>query len=252
MQFQVPQFIYTEDKLVGPLTFKQFMYVGIPGAIIAILFFFLEFLLWTFLAAVIGGIGLVLAFGKVNGRPMSVFFSALFENLWSPNFYVFKPSVPMDTAPTRPIQTEKHKSLNLPIHRKPKTHAPKVEKAPPPVETPQATPTPAVTMSSFPKTESEPQIQHELPQSSPEPVQQSSQKPATQNTYSPIHHKYTPSFGGINGLREWLSTSRTAIPRREKPLPRNFGTPKKEIDGRYEVVRHITGEREVAKRIDYR
>jgi len=28
MQFQVPQFIEVEDKIIGPLTFKQFVFVG--------------------------------------------------------------------------------------------------------------------------------------------------------------------------------------------------------------------------------
>ena len=28
MQFQVPQFIEVEDKIFGPLTFKQFIYMG--------------------------------------------------------------------------------------------------------------------------------------------------------------------------------------------------------------------------------
>lgn len=28
MQFQVPQFIEVEDKIFGPLTFKQFVYIA--------------------------------------------------------------------------------------------------------------------------------------------------------------------------------------------------------------------------------
>ncbi|TSC61742.1 MAG: SsrA-binding protein, partial [Parcubacteria group bacterium Athens0416_74] len=28
MQFQVPQFIEVEDKIVGPLTFKQFVFIA--------------------------------------------------------------------------------------------------------------------------------------------------------------------------------------------------------------------------------
>ena len=32
MQFQVPQFIETEDKVVGPLTLRQFMYIAGAGA----------------------------------------------------------------------------------------------------------------------------------------------------------------------------------------------------------------------------
>ena len=41
MQFQVPQFIEVEDKIVGPLTFKQFIYLAGGGGVIAILYAFL-------------------------------------------------------------------------------------------------------------------------------------------------------------------------------------------------------------------
>ena len=69
MQFQVPQFIEVEDKIFGPLTFKQFIYVvgGAGGA----------YVLWRMLpsfvaAPLILGIGILtvsLAFLKYNGRP---------------------------------------------------------------------------------------------------------------------------------------------------------------------------------------
>ncbi len=69
MQFQVPQFIEVEDKIFGPLTFKQFVYCagGVGSA----------YLLWRllplFLAAPLiagaGGLAAALAFMQWNGRP---------------------------------------------------------------------------------------------------------------------------------------------------------------------------------------
>ena len=41
MQFKVPQFIDMEDKIVGPLTLKQFAYILGAGGF--------SFLLWTFI-----------------------------------------------------------------------------------------------------------------------------------------------------------------------------------------------------------
>ncbi|MDD5318403.1 MAG: PrgI family protein [Candidatus Pacebacteria bacterium] len=69
MRFQVPQFIEVEDKIFGPFTFKQFVYLvgGVAGA----------YLVWRVLPAFIGpifalpilGLALALAFYKVNNRP---------------------------------------------------------------------------------------------------------------------------------------------------------------------------------------
>lgn len=69
MQFQVPQFIEVEDKIFGPLTFKQFIYVG--GGLGA------AYMLWRVLPLVaavpliiaVGGFAGALAFLQFNGRP---------------------------------------------------------------------------------------------------------------------------------------------------------------------------------------
>ena len=69
MQFQVPQFIEVEDKIFGPLTFKQFVYIaGGAGA---------AYLLWRvlplFVAAplilAVAGFAASLAFLQFNSRP---------------------------------------------------------------------------------------------------------------------------------------------------------------------------------------
>jgi len=72
MQFQVPQFIEVEDKIFGPLTFKQFVYVG--GGVGA------AYMLWRVLPIyiagpvilVIGGLAAALAFFQFNGRPFII------------------------------------------------------------------------------------------------------------------------------------------------------------------------------------
>lgn len=72
MQFQVPQFIEVEDKIFGPLTFRQFIYVaGGAGA---------SYLLWRTLPifvagpliTLIGGFAGALAFMQFNGRPFII------------------------------------------------------------------------------------------------------------------------------------------------------------------------------------
>lgn len=69
MQFQVPQFIEVEDKIFGPLTFKQFVYV-IGGAGAAYLLWrLLPLYLSAPLIALVGGLAGGLAFLQYNGQP---------------------------------------------------------------------------------------------------------------------------------------------------------------------------------------
>lgn len=69
MYFQVPQFIDIEDKIFGPLSFKQFIYV-LGGAAVAFTFFkLLPSVIAFILAAPVVAFALALAFYKVNNRP---------------------------------------------------------------------------------------------------------------------------------------------------------------------------------------
>jgi len=92
MQFQVPQFIDTEDKILGPLSLKQFFYLAIVAGFCFILFFLIGSLfVWVLLTIVIMGSAVALIVVKVNGRPLSrVFFSAM-RYYWQPQTYVWQP-----------------------------------------------------------------------------------------------------------------------------------------------------------------
>ncbi len=72
MQFQVPQFIEVEDKIFGPLTFKQFIYIGGGLGASYILFRVLPIYLAGPLIAVVGGLAAGLAFFQLNGRPFII------------------------------------------------------------------------------------------------------------------------------------------------------------------------------------
>ena len=97
MQFQVPQFIETEDKIVGPLSLRQFMYIVIGTGIVVILYFLLQTWLWALLSLPAMGLAVAFAFVKVNGRPfVQLVKSALFF-YWKPQRYVWQsadPSLP--------------------------------------------------------------------------------------------------------------------------------------------------------------
>lgn len=71
MQFQVPQFIEIEDKIVGPLTFKQFLFI-VGGAGAAFIFYQLPIFsaLKFFLVIVSLAIGGAFAFFKMNNKSL--------------------------------------------------------------------------------------------------------------------------------------------------------------------------------------
>ncbi|MBI2406599.1 MAG: PrgI family protein [Candidatus Harrisonbacteria bacterium] len=90
MQYQVPQFIETEDKIIGPLTLKQFLIAS--GGVLVI---FLSFFIFTpFLAVLvsmfIGTLTAVLAFVRYNGRPITSFIGSALNYFFRPRLYVWK------------------------------------------------------------------------------------------------------------------------------------------------------------------
>lgn len=90
-QFQVPQFIDIEDKVFGPLTVKQFLYVLGGTSVVVILWFsgIPGFLFWP-LAAIGGGFFFALAFMKVNGQPLVTVVNNSVNHMTQSRFYVWK------------------------------------------------------------------------------------------------------------------------------------------------------------------
>ena len=89
-QFTVPKFIEHEAKIVGPLTFKQFIYVGIAGAICFALYFTVSFFIFILASIVIMLMGFALAFWQTGGRSLpNVLKNFLFFSL-TPKIYLWK------------------------------------------------------------------------------------------------------------------------------------------------------------------
>lgn len=70
MNFQVPQFIEQESKIIGPLTFRQFIFVGGAGGAVLLLYFALPFGMFILLVLPILALGLALAFMRSGGRSL--------------------------------------------------------------------------------------------------------------------------------------------------------------------------------------
>lgn len=172
-QFQTPQFLEVENKIIGPLTLKQFFYLAGAAAFSFILYFALQFWLWLFLTAILGAVGVSLAFIKYNGQPLPTIVLRAFGFFWKPKFYVWQREKKYVSVQEVSIE-EKRKTLR--------------------------------------------QFFSEMP--------------------------------SVKKLWQDLTTTRSPIPKREKgAAPSYLGRKKKEG---FQVLRKITGEREIARRVDYR
>lgn len=72
-QFTVPQFIDVEDKIIGPITARQFVIFLIGAILIAICYRLFDFALFSVLGVIIFAISMLLGFVKINGRPFHFF-----------------------------------------------------------------------------------------------------------------------------------------------------------------------------------
>lgn len=90
MRFQVPQFIEVEDKIFGPLTFKQFVYLAGGGGICVLLFMFFPKFLAIMISLPVAAFVLALAFYKVNDKPFINVIEAFFNYTLTNKLYIWK------------------------------------------------------------------------------------------------------------------------------------------------------------------
>jgi hypothetical protein len=122
MQFQVPQFTELEDKIIGPFTLKQFLYILGAAFILFILFKLVNLFVFVILSIPIIVLTIALAFVKINNQPFISLIKNFFGFLKKPDYYIWKnPSekpakkekqIPkiIKTSPTKenPLKEKKH------------------------------------------------------------------------------------------------------------------------------------------------
>lgn len=72
-QFVVPQFIDVEDKVIGPITVRQFIILLVGSGFIFAAYKLADFTLFLFEFVVLSFITFSFAFIKINGRPVHFF-----------------------------------------------------------------------------------------------------------------------------------------------------------------------------------
>lgn len=98
-QYQIPQFIEVEDKIFGPLTLRQFIYLAGAGGLSLLFFTLLPLLLALPLIGLSAAIGVAFAFYKVNGRPLIVAAEHAFSYFFGNKLYLWKQRQPEQRAP---------------------------------------------------------------------------------------------------------------------------------------------------------
>lgn len=107
MKYQVPQFIEVEDKIFGPLTLKQFLYVAGGAA--------LGFIIWSAIpfktVAVVLALPVVIfflamAFYKVNGRPFVATVESAVKYFFAAKLYIWHKTEKKPTAQTTQASQE--------------------------------------------------------------------------------------------------------------------------------------------------
>jgi len=89
-QFTVPQFIDVEDKIIGPITVRQFIIILFGSLIIFILFKFFSLLYLLTVGSFVFINMILFAFFKVAGRPFHFFVLNFVQTLMKPSLRVWQ------------------------------------------------------------------------------------------------------------------------------------------------------------------
>lgn len=107
MRYKVPQSIDMQDRIVGPLTLIQFMYVLIGGAICYAFFQLFSLTIFILLSLPVAILALALAFFKIQDQPFSKFIGAALGYFLKPKNLVWRRQPPTQTPnqpPSAPTQ----------------------------------------------------------------------------------------------------------------------------------------------------
>jgi len=79
MRFEVPQFIEIEDKIFGPFTWRQGIYLGGGVGLAVVLFITTPIFVFALFGLPVAALAALLAFYPINNRPFSVFLESVFR-----------------------------------------------------------------------------------------------------------------------------------------------------------------------------
>ena len=98
MRFEIPQFINVPDKLFGPFTFKQTLYLVGGGGIVYAIHRTLPSIFMFILGIPVAALSIALVFYKPNGREFIDMLEAAFVYAMSEKFYLWRRREPKQRA----------------------------------------------------------------------------------------------------------------------------------------------------------
>lgn len=116
MRFEVPQFIDIEDKIFGPLTFKQFIYLA-GGAGLGYVAFKILPSIFSYLGGLAFiGLGLLFAFYKINNQTFIDIAQAYVSYQIKGKLYIWKriPKTDINTVKQQPLKIPEPPQKNKP------------------------------------------------------------------------------------------------------------------------------------------
>ncbi len=90
MRYQVPQFIDSETKVIGPFTIRQFMYIAIGFIVIIVIGYSFAATTSILISIPIAAIAIALAFLKIDGIPFPKYILMATYFVVAPKRYTFK------------------------------------------------------------------------------------------------------------------------------------------------------------------
>jgi len=113
LQYNIPQFIDSEDKIIGPVTIRQMAYLAIGTVIIGFLFMYKPNIVVFFILAVpIGMTCLAFAFFKINGLNFEVMIANIISFISKPTLMLWSRQIE-NVEPIIKVVIEKRNTNNL-------------------------------------------------------------------------------------------------------------------------------------------
>jgi hypothetical protein len=109
MQFKVPQFLDIEDKIFGPFTFREFVYLAGGAGLCFVLFKLLGLLLGAIPILIVAGFALMLTFYRPNNKPLLNMLESGLKYFTQDKLYIWKKVKQKNNIKVMPTTSDEEK-----------------------------------------------------------------------------------------------------------------------------------------------